>query len=434
METPDQRLNLLDYDFSDRHQGKERKNLRETDSKDGDQAPITQLQPITPRAGFTLPVFACAGAIAALRHLLDQQSLLLDVEPGVRTSSPSLIQGEASDNVTLNLVEPAESATIPIEQLACLSATSALAITRSDPGDNLDLTRNTPIWSQVELNLAGQNEPFVIAGGEGIGKQLERDGQAAIYSYAQRLLRSNLLPLLPSGMKLKVTITLPEGQALALRTSNAAFGVVDGLSLLGTSGIAQPLSAPGQLEEFREQLRAKAVNYDSLVFCMGENGLALAPALGLAPERLVKTANWLGPLLAEAGLLGVKQILLLGYHGKLIKLAAGIFHTHHHVADGRMETLCAIAASQSLPHPLLQQLLDSPTVEAGLGLLREAESVRSVYEAIAQRIDRRATDYIRKQSEASVAVGSALFDRQRQMIVKSAISEQIWLSLTKAGE
>ncbi|NJN32314.1 MAG: cobalt-precorrin-5B (C(1))-methyltransferase, partial [Synechococcales cyanobacterium RM1_1_8] len=363
----------------------------------------------TPRSGYTLPVFACAGAIAALQHLLNH-----------RTATATLPETQTTmAEVTLNLLEPAQPATIAIEQLARLGETTALAITRSDPGDNLDLTRNTPIWSQVELNPVGQSERLAIAGGEGIGKQLGRAGQAAIYSYAQRLLRENLLPLLPPGTRVKVTITLPEGRALALRTSNAAFGVVDGLSLLGTSGIAQPLSAPGQLEDYREQLRAKAAAFDGLVFCIGENGLALAPELGFDPQRLVKTANWLGPLLAEAGLLGVKQILLLGYHGKLIKLAAGIFHTHHHVADGRMETLCAIAAAQNLPHALLQQLLDSPTVEAGLGLLKQADSVMSVYDAIAQRLDRRAADYIRKQSDVQVKVGSILFDRQRRIIVTS---------------
>ncbi len=427
----DQRLSLLDYGFSARHQGKVIKNLRETGASDGDQAAMMQSSPITPRAGFTLPVFACAGAIAALRHLLNNPlpNPELDSQPVAEQFAKTEVMSEAITSVTLNLVEPAESATVAIEQLALLSATSALAITRSEPGDNLDLTRHTPIWSQVELNPAAQTEQLVIVGGEGVGKQLQREGQAAIYSYAQRLLRENLLSLLPSGMTLKLTITLPEGRALALRTSNAAFGVVDGLSLLGTSGIAQPLSAPGQLEEYRQQLRAKAAEFDSLVFCIGENGLALAPMLGLAPERLVKTANWLGPLLVEAGLLGVKQILLLGYHGKLIKLAAGIFHTHHHVADGRMETLCAIAASQSLPHELLQRLLDSPTVEAGLGLLRDAEAVSLVYESMAQRIDRRAAEYIRKQAETNVWVGAALFDRQRQVIVKSLIAEQIWPSL-----
>lgn len=328
-------------------------------------------------------------------------------------------------SVSVNLLEPPESALIPIEQLAGLSDRCALAITRSDPGDNLDLTRNTAIWSQVELDPPEQTEPWILVGGEGIGRQLNRGGQAAIYRYAQRLLWENLAPLIPAGTRLRVTIALPEGRALALRTSNAAFGVVDGLSLLGTSGISQPLSAPAQLDAFREQLRAKAAEFDSLVFCIGENGLDLAPALGLPRDRLLKTANWLGPLLVEAGLLGVKRIVLFGYHGKLIKLAAGIFHTHHHVADGRLETLCAIAAVQGLPQPLLQRLLDSPTVEAGLGLLAEVNGVQSVYAALAERIDGRAAEYIRKQSEAAVQVGCILFDRQRRVIVASAIAQHI---------
>lgn len=370
-------------------------------------------------------MFACAGAIAALQHLLSHRAAIAAVGATAGAMETAISVSEVSE-VTFNLIEPAQPATVAIEQLACLGETAALAITRSDPGDNLDLTRNTPIWSWVELNPMGQTERLAIAGGEGIGKQDQGLGAAAIYQYAQRLLRETLEPLIPAEATLKVTIILPEGRALALRTSNAAFGVLEGLSLLGTSGIAQPLSAPGQLAEFREQLRAKALRYDSLIFCIGENGLALAPELGLNPQRLVKTANWLGPLLVEAGLLGVKQILLLGYHGKLIKLAAGIFHTHHHVADGRMETLCAIAASQQLPHIRLQQLLDSPTVEAGLGLLRDLAAVDSVYGALAQRIDSRAADYIRKQSEVAVLVGSVLFDRQRQVIVKSAIAQQHW--------
>ncbi len=118
---------------------------------------------------------------------------------------------------------------------------------------------------------------------------------------------------------------MPEGRTLAQRTSNEAFGVVEGLSLLGTTGISQPLSAPGQLEAFRSELRQKASVFDCLVFCVGENGLDLVKSLGIEPLRLVKTANWLGPLLVEAGIQGVQSILLFGYHGKLIKLAGGIF-------------------------------------------------------------------------------------------------------------
>ena len=104
----------------------------------------------------------------------------------------------------------------------------------------------------------------------------------AIYAYAQKLLQTNLERLLEPGEKIQVTIILPEGRRLAERTSNAAFGVVEGLSLLGTAGISQPLSAPGQLDAYREQLQSKASSFDSLVFCVGENGLDLAGKLGLS--------------------------------------------------------------------------------------------------------------------------------------------------------
>ena len=78
--------------------------------------------------GYTLPVFACAAAIAALRHL--HQDL-----------------GE--NLVTVNLIEPPHTVKIAIEQVAKLNSQSALAITRSDPGEHLDITKNTPVWALV---------------------------------------------------------------------------------------------------------------------------------------------------------------------------------------------------------------------------------------------------------------------------------------------
>ncbi|MEM7649103.1 MAG: cobalt-precorrin-5B (C(1))-methyltransferase CbiD, partial [Cyanobacteria bacterium P01_A01_bin.70] len=254
-----------------------------------------------PRAGYTLPVFACASAIAALRMLLDTT--------------------QAAESVTVDLVNPARSAEIVIEQVAPLPDGSVLAISRSDPGDNLDITRHTPVWAIVAWGDGQQTERLQIEGGEGLGRQVKADQQPAIYAYAQTVLQANLLPLLPAGRSLRVTIVLPEGRSLALRTSNAAFGVVDGLSLLGTSGIAEPLSAPGQLAAFRQAVRERATQFTTLVFCVGENGLDKALSFGIRPEQRIKTGNWIGPLLVEAALSGVQEILLLGYHGKLIKLA-----------------------------------------------------------------------------------------------------------------
>ncbi|MBW4526894.1 MAG: cobalt-precorrin-5B (C(1))-methyltransferase CbiD [Phormidium tanganyikae FI6-MK23] len=411
------------------------------------------------KSGYTLPVFACASAIAALQHLR---------------------HGTAIDHVELDLINPVQVVEISIEQVAKLTANSALAITRSDPGDNLDLTRNTPIWAMVELSaddanaaieavesplnppfwetlrsntfrlqndsqlskspihggLRGQKPPetqrplterITIIGGEGIG--IRSDQQSAIYAYAQQLLLANLERLLHPGESLRVTLILPEGRQLAKRTSNEAFGVVEGLSLLGTSGIAHPLSAPDQLELFRAELQQKSKQFDTIVFCIGENGLDLAAKMGIDRDRTLKTANWIGSLLVEAGMQHVKSILLFGYHGKLIKLAGGIFHTHHHVADARQEILTAHAAKVGMSTPDLQAILTSATAEDGLKYLRNLGSAIAVYNSIAQTIDDRAQHYIYTHSEATVEIGTILFDRSRQILVKSKKATQLLESI-----
>lgn len=358
--------------------------------------------------GYTLPVFACASAIAAFRHLQDD-----------------LIQ----NTVAVNLLKPPQTVAITIEQVAQIDANSAIAITRSDPGDHLDLTKNTPVWAKVSLTNSTSNNQITIEGGEGIGYQNNHrsENQPAIYSYAQELIRENLLPLLDSTQSIVVTIILPEGKRLAKRTSNEAFGVVEGLSLLGTTGIVQPLVAPQQLEAYQTEIKAKATLFDSLVFCIGENGIDLARKSGIDPQRIVKTANWLGSMLVTAGLADVKSILLFGYHGKLIKLAGGIFHTHNHLADGRLEILTAYCAKLGLPQAEINQIFNCSTTESALNLLQKldlenkADSswVDLVYGHLTQAIDSKSQNYICKYTEKKLCVGSILFDRQREIIKKS---------------
>ncbi len=355
--------------------------------------------------GYTLPVFACASAIAALRHLQQQPP---------------------QNQVTVNLIKPPQLVDIDIEQVAKIGANSAIAITRSDPGDHLDLTRNTPIWAKVDFTNSAAKR-ITLEGGEGIGKQQGNLDQAAIYSYAQELIEENLITCLRPQENIVVTIILPEGARLAKRTSNEAFGVIEGLSLLGTTGIVQPLAAPSQLEAFQAQIKAKAASYDSLVFCLGENGIDLAQKSGIESHRIIKTANWLGSMLVTAAAAEVKSILLFGYHGKLIKLAGGIFHTHNHLADGRLEIMTAYCAQLGLSTSQLQEIFNCSTTESALMLLRKIDSTNQnnfslvdvVYQHLTCAIDSKCQDYIYKYTERKLDVGSVLFDRSREVIMKS---------------
>lgn len=349
------------------------------------------------RSGYTLPVFAVAAAKAALLHLIEASAPL--------------------DAVTVDLLP--ETADILIQQVACLDRTTALAVTLSDPGDNLDLTRNTPIWAWINLTKR-QEQPLMLEAGEGLGKTAT--GRPAIYTYAQRLFEHNLLPLIPAEQTATVRIILPEGRQLAQRTSNEAFGILEGLALLGTSGIAQPLSAEEHLEAFRLVLREKVKQCKHLVFCIGNNGQQVAQQLRISETAIVPTGNWIGALLVEAGLHQAQTVQLLGYHGKLIKLAGGIFNTSSHLADAKLEIIAATVAQTVDNLAAVQAVLQCPTADAAYKTLVEFGIAKPVFAALANKISQKAQGYVKKYANTDLKVSVALFDRKGEIIAESESS------------
>lgn len=354
------------------------------------------------RTGYTLPVFAVAAAKAALIYL------------------QNLENRKSIDQVDLDLLP--DVASIPITQLALLSEKSALAIAISDPGDNLDLTRNTPIWAKVEIS-SRLSQPLIIEGGEGIGKTAA--GEAAIYNYAQRLFTANLLPLIDESQTVTVSIILPEGRQLAERTSNAAFGVLEGLSLLGTSGISRPFSVMEHLEELRTQLQTTSQIHHDLVFCLGSNGIQVSQRLGINPDVVVQTGNWLGALLVEAALYNVNSVLLLGYQGKLIKLAGGIFNTSSHLADAKLEIIAAAVAQVGGNLEQIQQVLNAVTADAAYRYLQEIGLASDVFVYLAAKISTKAQNYAKKYANQWLRVGTILFNRQGEIISQDKEGRQI---------
>ncbi|MBC6454108.1 MAG: cobalt-precorrin-5B (C(1))-methyltransferase [Hormoscilla sp. SP5CHS1] len=343
------------------------------------------------RTGYTLPVFAVTAAKAALVHLIEptdaKQAISLDLLPG--------------------------TADIPIYQVASLDTSSALAIAISDPGDNLDLTRNTQIWAWVKLSSRG-GESLVLEAGEGLGKTTS--GEPAIYSYARLLFQTNLLPLIPPDRTATVCIILPEGRQLAQRTSNEAFGIIEGLSLLGTSGISQPLSAADHLETFRQDLQQKVKEESHLVFCLGSNGLQVARRLAIPETTVVQTGNWIGSLLVEAGWRGAKSVLLIGYQGKLIKLAGGIFNTSSHLADAKLEIISAAVVQMGGSMLAVQGVLNAKTADAAYRELLMLGLAETVFGYLAEKISQKSQDYVQKYADVSLKVGTILFDRQGKII------------------
>ena len=359
--------------------------------------------PSTDPSGLTLPVWVAAAARAALQCLLAMP---------------------VDESQVLTLPDRSEPLRVPVQSVAPLAqGEQALAISRCDPGPGLDLTRGLEIWVRLcwrqpaPIEAEGDDWLELVAG-EGVGRMVA-DQRLCISSFARQLLQRNLRPLLPPGRALRLEVILPAGRALAERTSNAAFGVVDGLALIGTQAEVQASASPDQLQATLEQLTqlTRAAAFEGgLVVVIGENGLDLARSSGLA-DRLpvLKVGNWIGPVLVAAAEAGVQELLLLGYHGKLIKLAGGIFHTHHHLADGRLEVLVALAVREGWATERLQPLLQLPSLEAALLALSECdpEAAGALWQAIAAAVEQRSRTYLERYGRWPLRIGTALFDRSR---------------------
>ncbi|MEB3235652.1 MAG: cobalt-precorrin-5B (C(1))-methyltransferase CbiD [Cyanobacteriota bacterium] len=369
--------------------------------------------------GYTLPVWVCAAARAALQLLAGedfaaQQPLQLDPERPDCTA-------------------------VPVQAAAPLSPGWVLGVAVADPGPGvLDLTRGLQVWALVrwaEAPPAGLRPEgwLQIEAGEGAGVHTTT-AQLCLSDYARRLLETNLRPLVPKGRGLQLRIVLPQGRQLAERTSNAAFGVVDGLALIGTQAVVQRSAAPEQLDGALARLRAIAAApgfAGSLVLVIGENGLDLAPRLGLPAGLLVKAGNWIGPLLVAAAEAGVARLLLFGYQGKLIKLAGGIFHTHHHLADGRAEVLTALAALEGLQGQALQSLHAAATVEQALLDLQAVgpDVAQRLRCRIAAAIEQRSSAYLARYGHRQPLVGAVLFDRTRRLCAQGPGGAQLLADL-----
>ena len=358
---------------------------------------------------FTLPVWVVAAAKSAMNILIGKKF---------------------KDTERIDLPNKEQSITVPISSSSLLeNGEKSLAITHCQSGLSLDVTRGLEIWAYLQLHEATSNSETLVENsfpewlnfyaGYGVGK-FESSGQPCISKFARDLLCINLYPLLPKGLEIKLEIILPEGKDRALKTSNESFGVVDGLSLIGTQAEVQISASPDQLKNCRKMLQEKCSEpaFDgSMTFVIGENGMDLALKFGLPSRQIIKTGNWLGPLLVAAAENGVKDLLLFGYHGKLIKLSGGIFHTHHHLADGRIEILTSLAVKEKIALDLVNLVSESTSVENALVALESAtpEAVSLIWGRMAKEIEIQSRNYVNRYMFSSMEIGSVLFDRKRQV-------------------
>ena len=280
------------------------------------------------RCGYTTGTCAAAATKAAVRMLLTQ----IPVKE-IKINTPK--------GITLNL----EILDITITDNYVICAV------KKDAGDDADCTNGILVYSKASFEPSG----IIIDGGTGIGRitkpGLEQpEGAAAINSVPRKMIKQAALEELENaGLEsgLKIIISSPEGEELAKKTFNPRLGIKGRISILGTSGITEPMSEKALIDTIYIEMKQKKSQYkykEVLLISPGNYGRNFAmETWGINLEQGLKCSNFIGETLDMAFMLGFKKILFMGHIGKLIKIAAGIMNTHSNVADARMETLCSCA-------------------------------------------------------------------------------------------
>ena len=312
------------------------------------------------------------------------------------------------------------------------TGTGAACAIRKDGGDDVDVTTGLPVIASVVLE---PDAPGVrIFGGEGVGRVTKPGldqpvGEAAInhvprQMIAEALSREAENAGYPGGFS--VTISIEGGVETAKRTFNPHIGVEGGLSVLGTSGIVEPMSQQAILDTIQLEMNQAALRAGTprrLVLAPGNYGLDyLASALPQF-ERfpVVKTSNFIGDTLDMVAAAEFEQVLLVGHVGKLVKLAAGVMNTHSHTADGRAEVFCAHAAVCGASREVCTALMDAATTDACLDILDgaglQAPVLESILAAIQLHLDRRAGGAFR--------VGAVLFSNQHGALGETKTAKEL---------
>ena len=268
---------------------------------------------------------------------------------------------------------------------------SASCAVKKDSGDDPDITNGILVFSKVTLAESGVH----ISGGKGVGTVTkpgldQPPGEAAINSVPRKMIRDAVSEAAEKyGYKggFEVEISIPEGEALAARTFNPRLGITGGISVIGTSGIIEPMSSAALVDTIRTEIRMrKAEGHKSLLFTLGNYGESfIERELPLDLEKSVKISNFIGESVDIALEYGFTGILIIGHIGKLVKLGAGIMNTHSSNADGRMETLITCGLIAGADSGTLLRLTDCATTDAALDILDEAGYTEGTLAVLGER-------------------------------------------------
>lgn len=319
---------------------------------------------------------------------------------------------------------------------------------RKDGGDDPDITTGTLIYAEVsiaqesasgETAVCGVPPVIKIDGGEGVGRVTrpgldQPPGNAAINHVPREMITkevTEVCTLTDFKGSLLVVISVPKGVALAERTFNPRLGIIGGISILGTTGIVEPMSSQALLDTIRAELSVrKAEGYTAAAVTPGNYGLDFMKRMyGYDLDKSVKCSNFIGDTVDMALELGFKELLFTGHIGKLVKLSGGIMNTHSKEGDCRMELLAAAGIRAGITADTAQAVLSCVTTEEAVKYLEESGKLKAAMHGMLGKI----IFHLNKRAGGKIRMECIVYANEYGELIRSEGAEVLLNSIRMQG-
>lgn len=360
------------------------------------------------RCGFTTGTCATIATKAALRMIFEKKNI----------SHESVITPKGIE-VSVEIEQPT------------LDDIYASCAVKKDSGDDPDVTNGILVFSRVKLI---KENAVIIDGGVGVGRVTkpglqQKIGEAAINKVPREMIEKVALEMFDTygyDGGVEIVISIPEGVEIAKKTFNPRLGIVGGISVLGTSGIVEPMSEQALIDSIKVEINVKKANEgDYIMVSPGNYGIDfIREAFEVNLDKAVKCSNYVGETLDYLKEKEFKGVLLIGHIGKFVKLAGGIMNTHSKNADSRMELIAVHTAFETDDIRLVRKIMDCVTTDDALALLSEA----GILESVMKRICEKALFYVKNRigNDTEIEVGLLIFSNVFGVLAQSENAEDMF--------
>ena len=349
-----------------------------------------------------------------------------------KAAAEALLSGQVVNSV--HIVTPRGIALdLPVEDLESDGAHAKCAV-RKDGGDDIDATHGTLVYADVTLCDSG----IGIDGGVGVGRVTRKGldqppGNAAINRVPRAMIREALEDVAQShsyGGGFSVVISVPEGEAIAGRTFNPRLGIVGGISILGTSGIVEPMSETALIDTIKTEMNVHAAAGDRVILVVpGNYGKDFSQNIpGIDPESAVKCSNFVGEMLDHSCELGV-DVVLVSNLGKLVKVAGGIMNTHSRNADARMEILAANAAVAGASLDTVKKIMGCISTDDALEAIDSEDLIPKVSELLMEKVEY----HMNHRTGGRIRTSAVMFSSVYGLLGKTSLADEMLEEIRRSG-